>query len=355
MAAPAFGSAGTYYNPGGTGTSAAIPVPASVAANDIIEVHLYIESTATVTPPTGFTEKTPSSPISATGPGAHTHRIFWKRPTGADSGTYSFTWTGAAYREGFALRFTGCVTSGDPYDTGAGAPNSAQASADSTTTPAVSLTTQGADRLLSWAGTNFTGGNWTPPTSFTERADGAPGDSSGATLTQATAGATGSITGTCSGSGYRTAWLGALLPTSGGPQSRTASDNAVATDSVARVVSLPRMPTDNAVATDAAVKSAQLFNRPATDNAVATDIAARTITFSRPTNDSAAATDVATKSAQLFSRTTTDSATASDSVSHVAGKLRTAADNATATDVATKSSQVFVRTAVDTAAATDVV
>lgn len=212
MAAPAFGAAGTYLT-GGSGTSAAIAVPSGVTADQVILAMLYIESTAAVTPPAGFTEAG-ASPISATGPGAHTLRVFWKRASGSDSGTYSFTWTGSAYREGSAQRYTGCITSGNPLDTGAGAPNSAQRSSDATTTPAVSLTTQGADRLLVWAGTNFTGGAWTPPTSFTERAD-AGADLSVATLAQAAAGATGSVIGTCASSGYEVAWLGALLPDTG--------------------------------------------------------------------------------------------------------------------------------------------
>lgn len=216
MAPPAFGAAGTYLT-GASGTSAAIPVPSGVTADQIILAHLYIESTATVTPPAGFTEAG-ASPISATGPGAHTLRVFWKRATGADSGTYSFTWTGSAYREGSAQRYTGCITSGSPFDTGAGAPNSAQRSSDATTTPAVSLTTQGVDRLLVWAGTNFTGGTWTPPTQgggYTERVD-AGADLSVATVAQASAGSTGSVVGTCSTSGYEVAWLGALLPDTGG-------------------------------------------------------------------------------------------------------------------------------------------
>ncbi len=215
MAAPAFGAAGTYLS-GGSGTTAAIAVPSGVTADQIILAHLYIESTATVTPPAGFTE-TGASPISATGPGAHTLRAFWKRATGADSGTYSFTWTGSAYREGSAQRYTGCITSGNPLDTGAGAPNSAQRSSDANATPAVTLTTQGADRLIVWAGTNFSGGAWTPPTQgggYTERVD-ASADLSVATVTQAASGSTGSVTGSCATSGYEVAWLGALLPDSG--------------------------------------------------------------------------------------------------------------------------------------------
>lgn len=219
MAAPAFGAAGTYLT-GGSGTSAAIAVPTGVTPADIVLAMLYIESTAAVTPPAGFTECT-GSPISATSLGAHTLRVFWKRASGSDSGTYSFTWTGSAYREASAQRYTGCVASGDPFDTGSGAPNSAQRSSDATATPAVTLTTQDVDRLLVFSGTNFTGGAWTPPTSFTERADNSA-DLTVASLTKAAAGTTGSVTGTCASSGYSTAWMGALLPVpSGGTLTKT--------------------------------------------------------------------------------------------------------------------------------------
>lgn len=210
MALPVFGAAGTYLS--GTGaTTAPIAVPSGVTAGQIVIAVLYIESTVAITTvPAGFAECS-ASPISATGLGAHTLRVYWKRASGADAGTYTFGWTGSIYREGVALRYTGCVSSGDPWDTGAGAPNSAQRSSDANATPAVSLTTQGADRMLVWAGSNFAGGAWTPPSTFTERADGGS-DIGVAEKGLASAGATGSVTGTNAASSYACAWMGALLP-----------------------------------------------------------------------------------------------------------------------------------------------
>lgn len=213
MAVPVFGAAGTYLS--GTGaTTAAIAVPAGVTSGQIVLAFLYIESTTAITTvPSGFTECA-ASPIAATGLGLHSLHVYWKRASGADSGTYTFGWTGSIYREGVAERYTGCVTSGDPWDTGAGAPNSAQRSSDATATPAVSLTTQGADRKLVWAGTNFAGGAGTPPSGWTERADGTS-DLWTADKDQAVAGATGSITGSNAASSYSCAWMGALLPDTG--------------------------------------------------------------------------------------------------------------------------------------------
>lgn len=218
MAVPAFGAAGTYLS--GTGaTTAPIVVPSGVAVGHLIVVGLYIESTVAVTVPLDFVECA-ASPIGAVAPGLHRIRVYWRRASAADAGTYTFSWTGSIYREGVALRYTGAVASGDPWDTGAGAPNSAARSSDANATPAVSLTTQGADRKLIWFGSNVAGGAGTPPATFTERADN-NSDIWTADKDQAVAGATGSITGSNAASSYSCAWMGALLPDVGGPTAKT--------------------------------------------------------------------------------------------------------------------------------------
>lgn len=220
MAPPVFGAAGTYLS-GTAAATAPIAVPTGVTSGQIIVAFLYIESTVAITTvPSGFTECA-ASPISATGLGAHSVHAYWKRATGADSGTYTFGWTGSIYREGVALRYTGAVTSGDPWDTGAGAANSAARSSDATATPAVSLTTQGADRKLVWCGSNFAGGAGTEPSGFTKRADNTS-DIWVADKDQAVAGATGSITGSNAASSYSCAWMGALLPDVGAVATPTA-------------------------------------------------------------------------------------------------------------------------------------
>lgn len=228
MAAPAFGSAGTYLS--GTATTANIAVPSSVAAGDVILVHFYIESTNTVTPPAGFTELT-NSPISTTGAGAHSFHIFWKRASGADSGTYAFTYGGSSvYREGCATRYTGCIATGDPTEIN----NGAQRSSNGTTTPAVSGTTLGADRLLVWGATDFSSGTWTMPSGFTRR-DPGTNESPVATLAQASAGSTGSLTGSCTASNFMTAFLTALIPPDPSvsfPDTITATDAWTVTETV---------------------------------------------------------------------------------------------------------------------------
>lgn len=228
MPAPASGGAGTYLT-GVAGTTAAIPVPSGVAADDVVLVHLYLETTAAVTAPSDFTELSPFP--SATGAKPQTVRTFWKRAIGADSGTYGFSWTGSAWRDGVATRWTGCITTGSPID----AQTSAARSSSGTTTPAVSLTTTGADRRLVWSGSSWDGGAWTPPSGWTEHVDsGALGIAS---LAQAAAGSTASITGVCAVSSSQTAWLLALIPPD---PATTVTDTITATDawSVAETVTV---------------------------------------------------------------------------------------------------------------------
>ncbi len=215
MAAPVFGTAGTYLG-GASSASAAVAVPASVAADDIILVHLYKENTAAITPPAGFTQVT-NSPIATT-TSVSQQSVWWKRATGGDTGTYTFSWTGSAWTEGVATRYTGCVTSGDPTEVNNFATSGSTAVLAS---PAVSGTTADVDRLLVWGATNFNGGGQiTAPTGFTGR-DGhttgpTPGAIGCATKTQAAAGATGSVTSNWNISDVCTASLVALLPDTGG-------------------------------------------------------------------------------------------------------------------------------------------
>jgi hypothetical protein len=214
VAAPAFGTIGTQQQ--GTTAAPSVAVPASVASGDLIVVSMFVDSTATVSAmPTGFAHA-PDSPV-AIGAGAtsgkHSLNVMWKRATGADSGTYAFTVSSSVYCNGAAIRYTGAVSSGSPWDV----TNSAhQDNTGFSTTPAVTVTTTGTDRLLVFAATNWSGGAWTPPTGFTERRD--TGDEVCTTddLAQAAQGSSGSVTATCAAADRMCAWIGALMATSGG-------------------------------------------------------------------------------------------------------------------------------------------
>lgn len=205
MVLPVFGAAGTHLA-GASAATAAVPVPAGMAAGHIVLVGIYKESTAVVTPPDGtWTELTPVNAATD-----HSGHLFWKRATGADSGTYSFSWTGAAWRVADAIRISGVFTSGSPFDTGTGLPVGAVDNGSVVNTPNVALTTFGVDRLLAWFATSFSEFAWTPPLNFTERADNSD-PTTFATQDWPTAGATGNVFGTTS-LGRKTAWLAALLP-----------------------------------------------------------------------------------------------------------------------------------------------
>lgn len=205
MPAPAFGAAGSFLS-GASGSSAAIPVPSGVTDGQIVLAHLYREIAATVTPPAGFFEVPNSPALVTTGGQEQWLSLWWKRATGNDSGTYSFTWSGSTWRAGYATRYTGCIATGSPIDDS----NGAGRSTAGTATPAVAVTTNGPDRLLVWTGGAYNDGAWTPPTDFTERADNS-GNLSVATRELAAAGPSGSVSGTGPNSA-QTAFLLALLP-----------------------------------------------------------------------------------------------------------------------------------------------
>lgn len=204
---PSLASAGAYTT-GADRTSLGLSVPSGVASGDLLYAFIYAEANVTWTPlPSGFALVS-GAQIVGTRIWLYT---FWKRATAADTGTYTFTASSTVYCSGGAVRVIDAVASGDPHDTGAGAPTSAVRNSNGTTTPAVSLTTQGADRLLLWCGIDWNGGTWTVPTGFT-----APitygNEACIASKSQTAAGATGSITGSNSTAEHQGAALIAILP-----------------------------------------------------------------------------------------------------------------------------------------------
>ena len=186
---------------GASATSAAVPVPAGAAAGHIAVVGLYLETSAALTPPDGtWTLKADL----ATGTPSTVGRlaVYWKRLTAADSGTWSWSWTGAGWRIGSSVLFSGRAATGDPFE---GTPGTAETTgAGNIVIPAVSPAAAG-DDLVAFA-TNFTGGAWTPGSGLTDAV---------------AAGTTGTKTFTCAGgaAGMK-GFLGPLLPAVGdaGPQ-----------------------------------------------------------------------------------------------------------------------------------------
>lgn len=206
QAVPELRAVGTYLT-GVAGTSASMAVPAGVAADDIVLAFLYKENANAVTPPAGFTE---FITVPATD---HTLHGFWKRATGADSGTYTFGWTTSNWREGFAVAYSNCVTSGNPYEALATAVNNTAG----TTSPGVTTAPLTDNARVLWVSTSFAGGTWTVPANYARRqAAPASSDVIMADRVWNGTGTTGAVSGSITASGRMTAALFALKPFAGG-------------------------------------------------------------------------------------------------------------------------------------------
>lgn len=184
-------------------TSVAPAVPAGAASGDIalVGLSMWEASDPTITAPTGFTMF-----ISVVS-GNIKLKVFWKRLTAADSGSYTFSWTGSQWTSGHAVLITGGLASGDPVtirDT---------AIATSSTVVTTSVTTTFEPFLAHLTATdNSTSG--TPPTGYTEVQD-----ADGGSLNYRIPGATGSHTasgGTLAVSTLHHAALIAVEPESAG-------------------------------------------------------------------------------------------------------------------------------------------
>lgn len=214
-----------------TAATANVPVVPGTVAGDTVCILLFKKNNAAVTVPSGFAPQTPQAAAT------DTVLYAWTRvATATESGTYALSWTGSVSREAVAIRIPGALTTG-PLDTGAGAPSGAARGSSANATPAVQLTTQGPDRLLLWVGANFTGGAWTDPSGYTPLYDA--GTYLGvAYATQAAAGDTGAVVGTCAASEYADAYLLAFVPNQTtsqitGGDSGTGSESGGVTASVA--------------------------------------------------------------------------------------------------------------------------
>src|SRR6266581_8774020 len=225
MAAPTVNSIGPVVGtPGGSNINAVITAPATIGVDDILVLTCLTNATRFLTTlPSGWAHVT-GSPVSSTnGTNDATLNVCWKRAVSGDVGAsnYTFTLNAADYAEGAIVAVRSSINSGSPWDTGAGAPAFAHTSTAVTTAPAVSLTTQGADRLLINGACNQTGGSgWTASSGFTKDFDTTGGGSfstcTGYHVAQAAAGATGNVQPVCPASGEMVNFLGALLPVGAG-------------------------------------------------------------------------------------------------------------------------------------------
>lgn len=217
MAAPAFGASGTAKN-GSTTSTVSLDVPDGVVADSLVIAVMFCDGAADRNPTLAGWTEAENSPVLTTD---HALHVLYHRATGTEStgGTYDFVLDSGTYNEGQAHRYDGVIASGTPFDAGT---NSAVSNTGTSTSPAVTITTAGADRLLIHTATNWTGGTWTAPSGYTKRQQNGDGIATTSDLAQAVAGTSGSVTATTTGTGRSTAWLGALVPVGGAAGGSTA-------------------------------------------------------------------------------------------------------------------------------------
>lgn len=211
MVAPTPGAVGTQRT--GSTSTPAFAAPAGVGAGKLVVIAFFCDGATTITGlPTGFSHA-PGSPLYNNVNSHSLNVLYANNPAGS---TYTVTLSASAYSEGGAVRYDGAnVTS--PWDTNSGTGAAIATRATSgTVTPAVSMTTQANDECVVHVTTDWSGGTWTPNTGFTKEIAANVGLVMLADAAQAAAGATGSITATCTGSDKQSAWLGALKPAAGG-------------------------------------------------------------------------------------------------------------------------------------------
>jgi hypothetical protein len=213
VALPSIGSLGT--NVEGSSTSLAIPLPSGVVNLSGVLALVFLDSTAqTMTWPGGWQEAE-NSPINVS-PTSHGLHVAWHRASGSESGNVTPTWTSSTFAAAFTARIDNMVTSGTPFDSPTGSAHSAGSNV--TVSPTVSTTTLGADRLLIHVVTNWSGGTFTADTSpvFTKQQQSLENVMVLCTRDQASAGGSGDVEATCTGSDKSTAWIGGLIGTTGG-------------------------------------------------------------------------------------------------------------------------------------------
>ena len=138
-------------------------VPSGAAADDVVVAVLTRWENGTnpaVTPPSGFTH----AGTQVIG-GEAKLDIYWKRLTGADTGTYLFSWGTAMWSHVHCFCMTGVKLSGDPIGS-----NISTWTGTADTYGTTQLTTSFAPGLI-WSGYNDSAGTHTPPTNFTEVID----------------------------------------------------------------------------------------------------------------------------------------------------------------------------------------
>jgi hypothetical protein len=211
VAAPVWQNSGTYgqTSGGNPATSLTLNAPASIVSGNLLHMHFTIDSVGvTITPPSGWLAADGSPVIISTG-GNQGNIVFYKRAGGSEPSTYTINFSANTFAEGGIGRITGAIASGNPYDATNTATNP---SSGSTSTPSVTLNTNGADRLIIHAYTKVNSGAFTPNSGYTTQLSGGFNTLGVSTITQTAQGSTGAVVATKATTDQSTAWLGAILP-----------------------------------------------------------------------------------------------------------------------------------------------
>lgn len=223
MAAPAYRS--SNVGGGATTTSVTVTKPSGTTTNDILLYGIYLEGdmSSPITWPSGFTQIRSVAQLDGTAFGPFDYRLAWawKRADGSEGASYQASGWISNYNEAWVASFSGCVTTGTPYDDEDGVANTV--GDDAPTTPSVD--TIGANRLIVASYCSYDGGPavWAPGGSgMTERIDSI--SKSLYDVAQASAGASGAKTVSCTGGinpEYHVGVILALQPVVGGIEGST--------------------------------------------------------------------------------------------------------------------------------------
>jgi hypothetical protein len=197
MASPTYG-AHSWVDAVQAANSRNIAVPSGAASGEVMVIMMYREEiTDTPTCPNFLKPSDGSAGFDNYPNSDHSLFVAWKRLTGADGGNYTISFSANnQWTEIACVRISGCVSSGNPFETDIDTNNVTSG----TNTGNVAITTATADTLLLFAGTQFTGGTWTP-SGYTERLDGT--SVTFGTQALASAGASGNKSAACNGSASR--------------------------------------------------------------------------------------------------------------------------------------------------------
>jgi len=163
----AFGSSSSAGDMVSGVTSRTVNVPTGAAIGDVMVAVLgrWGSGNPAVTAPAGWSQKVEYAQGGNFAGSTNKTMILWKRLTAADTGTYTFSWTGGLWAHLHVVRFTGVLASGDPIGTLHTSADTGSSGA--TTYPSTTLNPGFVGAGMLWHGYNDAGGTSTPPTGYT--------------------------------------------------------------------------------------------------------------------------------------------------------------------------------------------